>query len=382
MPEPRTSRPAPRARPVADAPLPTGGEQIEAIARRWALELLAERPLADAAELPLDEIAARAPGLCEQILNALGSERELDRLLGRPVPGDRRAHHDFAADLLACAGAGEGHDALLAAEALRSALWQELQEELRGSDAPLAGPLADRLAHLCSALLGEALQALPEAPGPDEESATEGEQSPSVTRSGGGRIVILDERLSAVAEQPEPAASSPESVPRAPATLPEPSPRIEIHDRRREEGPGAWIGSIGAQLERFEQDGRPFAVLLLELAGTPADSDGQSLGAIERSIREELDRAPGATLTSERPGRWWAVLPDTDRTGARSLAGSLEGAVRGQAERLGGSATVLHGMAVCPEDGRTASALAAHADVGLYASRWEARSGVARGRPA
>ncbi len=382
MPEQRESRPAPRARPVADAPLPTGGEQIEAIARRWALELLAERPLAEAAELPLDEIAARAPGLCEQVLSALSSERELDRLLGRPVPGDRRAPHDFAADLLACTGTGGGHDALLAAEALRSALWQELQEGLRGSDAGLAGPLADRLAHLCLALLGEALQALPEAPEPDEASVPEGGQPASPSRSGGGSIVILDERLSAGAEQPEPAASSPEPVPLAPATLPEPSPRIEIHDRRGEEGPGAWIGSIGAQLERFERDGRPFAVLLLELAGARADSDGQSLGAIDRCIREELDRAPGATLTSERPGRWWAVLPDTDRAGAESLATSLETVVRAQAGRLGGSAAVLHGAAVCPEDGRDASTLAAHADVGLYASRWEARSGVARGEPA
>jgi hypothetical protein len=382
MPEQQSTRPAPRARPVADAPLPTGGEQIEAIARRWALELLAERPLADAPELPLDEIAARAPGLCEQILSALGSERELDRLLGRPVPGDRRVLHDFAADLLACAGAGGGHDALLAAEALRSALWQELQEELRGSDAGLAGPLADRLAHLCSALLGEALQVLPEAPAPGEASAPGSEQAPSPSRSGGGRIVILDERLSAVAEQPEPAASSLEPFPPAPATLPEPSPRIEIHDRRGEEGPGAWISSIGAQLERFERDGRPFAVLLLELVGTRADSDGQSFGAIERCIREELDRASEATLTSEHPGRWWAVLPDTDRNGAESLAASLETVVRAQAGRLGSSAAVLHGAAVCPEDGRSASTLAAHADVGLYASRWEARAGVPRGEPA
>jgi hypothetical protein len=32
---------------------------------------------------------------------------------------------------------------------------------------------------------------------------------------------------------------------------------------------------------------------------------------------------------------------------------------------------------VCPEDGTQAAALAAHADVGLYAARWEARAGEA-----
>lgn len=378
MPADPLNRPAPRARPVADAPLPAGAERMQDLARRWALELLGERPLTDAASLPLKELAARAPGLCEQVLRALGSERDLDRLLGLAVAGEGGARggraHDFGADLIACAGVSDAEGALRAVESLRGALWQDIQEGLPASEARLAGPLGDRLAYLCSALLGEALVALAgapqpaSAPGPATPGARPSERGSAMPA--GRRIVILDEYVDAEPAAPfAPAASGP----------PERAEQIEIHDRRREEGPAAWIGSIGAQLERFAQDGRPFAVLLVEMAGAGGELPVR-VEQLEATLAAELEAsepaAPAATLTSERPGRCWIVVPGTDRGGAEALAGRLEAAPVGLARRLGATVEVSVGIAVCPEDGRSASALAAHADVGLYASRWEARSSV------
>lgn len=395
MAQPPSLRPPPRARPVADAPLPRTGEQIEAIAQRWALALLAERPLAAAPELPLEELAARAPALCEQILRALGSQAELDRLLGLPVPGSRQQPRDFGADLIACAGAGLPGEAIQALEALRGELWEAIEGELgRGApDARLTGQLADRLAHLCSALLAQAIAALP------AEAPSQGLQEPpppAAGGGGGGGIVILDERLSgASAPAPEPTSrperlSAPESRPateprsayesrpeRASSGPPERAAEpIEIRDRRHEEGPAAWIGSIGGQLERYEQDGRPFAVLLMDLAAEAAEAG--ALAQLEAALSAELQQGPAATLTSERPGRHWLVVPNIDPAGADVLAARLQRVLLVAAKRLGAPVTVACGSAICPEDGRSASALAAHADVGLYASRWEARAGRER----
>lgn len=382
MPADPHDRPAPRARPVADAPLPAGGEQMEAMARRWALELLAERPLADAASLPLEEMAARAPGLCEQILRALGSERETDRLLGLALAGEGGRPHDFAADLLACAGVTDAQGALRAVESLRGAVWQHVEEALPAAEARLAAPLGDRLAHVCLLLLGEALaeQAAasptihaPAAPGQAHDAPRHVPAAPSGSR----RVVILDEHLDAEPGQAAEPGPAPSPGPPGPPRPPERAEAIEVHDRRREEGPAAWIGSIGGQLERFEQDGRPFAVLLLDMTGADDASLPGHLDQLEAALAAELARAePAASLTKERPGRCWIVAPGADRGGAEALAGHLEAALLDPARRLGVSAAVSVGIAVCPEDGRRASALAAHADIGLYASRWQARSSV------
>jgi hypothetical protein len=165
---------------------------------------------------------------------------------------------------------------------------------------------------------------------------------------------------------------------------------IEIRDERAEAGPAAWIGSIGRELERFSRDGRPFAVLLVELREgdrLPRQRDLDEVARLsdelEQALASELrmpaaagsdghggDRLQGAgSLTRERLGRYWLLAPDTDRAGARALAERLSAAVRQLAGRRGASLVVAVGSAVCPEDGREAAALAAHADVELYAAR-------------
>ena len=87
-----------------------------------------------------------------------------------------------------------------------------------------------------------------------------------------------------------------------------PSLRRAIRDERREEGPAAWIGSIGRQLERFAQDELPFAVLLVDLgdverlrrAALPA-----GLSSLARQVEHALD-AGAARSTGTAPRPWLA----------------------------------------------------------------------------
>jgi hypothetical protein len=154
--------------------------------------------------------------------------------------------------------------------------------------------------------------------------------------------------------------STPRSDPEAPPLAPAApfSPSIAARDARQ--GPAAWIGSIGAQLAAFERDGRPFGVLLIEML-EPAALDARDA---THALEERLGQWRGLTLTREGPGRYWLLAPGADRAGAESLRDLVE-SPRGEAR--GGPVAV--GIALCPEDGRDAAGLAAHADLDLYSSR-------------
>ncbi len=183
----------------------------------------------------------------------------------------------------------------------------------------------------------------------------------------------------------------------APQTTAE--PEIHIRDERREEGPAAWIGSIGRELERFERDHLPFAVLLVELgdverlrrAVLPAGMLSLT-SQVERVLDEGLQLIGGASaggrgrragwLTCELPGRYWLLAPETDGFAARRLAAWLVRAVRPLAGRRWTPLEVTIGTAVCPEDGREAAALAAHADAALQVARAAERSITSVDEPA
>jgi GGDEF domain-containing protein len=174
-----------------------------------------------------------------------------------------------------------------------------------------------------------------------------------------------------------------------------PSRQIEIRDERAGEGPAAWIGSIGQQLQRFALDGLPFAVLLVELTEMERVRREQGAAAADRlalsaeellsgELREPAQRAePGARaepalLTRERPGRYWLLAPGADRTGAKLLAERMARALGALGVAGGRPVAVAIGTASCPQDGTEAAALAAHADVGLYAARSAVRAATMR----
>jgi GGDEF domain-containing protein len=170
------------------------------------------------------------------------------------------------------------------------------------------------------------------------------------------------------------------STPSEPLATVQPiQPEIEIRDVRREEGPSAWVSSVGRLLSRHSEDGLPFAVLLVEIVDvaqlerseTPHDLHGlvaKVEGAIGRAMRASDH------LSRETLGRYWLVAPETNGTGAHMLAERLARLVRTSATHRGVPMEVAIGIAVCPEDGTEAPALAARADLGVYSARATGRS--------
>jgi len=417
----------PRARPVADLPLDALVARDEELARRWAMTLLIGRPLNRMSEVPLEQLAWEGPELCAQAIRALASDLELDRLTGAVAPSGRGASAP-ARRLAAIAGVHEVGEVVVAIEALRRVLWETLLEELRPGQLGWASPildsspvrqladLADRLACVCASLVAVAvvsvsterdavagsdaaiLSARENAPRDRDRAARERDR----VLDSGGEAVIVDERSRAPVSEGQVAFARPRTAPEGaladerPLSWDESPPlppraragEIEIRDERREQGAAAWTRSIGRQLERFERDGLPFAALLVELVDVERMSRHEPgtltlvAATIEQALVGELQAQPGpvgagsGAVTQERPGRYWVLVPETDRLATERLARAAHVAMR----RRGSSLEVAIGTAVCPDDGREAAALAAHADVGLYAARSAARA--AAGRPA
>ncbi len=401
--------PTSRARPVADLPLDPLLARAEELARRWAIALILARPLSRIGDIPLEVWAGDAPTLCAQMLRALDSDAELDRLTGGGAPTGREQSAP-ARRLVAMAGARDAGEAVEAVEALRGVLWETLLEDLRGAmfdRAPVrqVADLADRLSCVCASVLAVAIVAVGV---PESDEAKEHETvvaSPPPREAGGtvaesmpGRgVVIVDERpqgpvpKSRVDSSREAGTSAPERPPGRPLSWDESPPvpprarsgEIEIRDERGEQGPSAWTRSIGRHLERFTQDGLPFVVMLVEILGIerlrreePPEVLSRLVDQVHDALAAEMREGSGS-LTNESPGRYWLLAPRADRSDAERLVERLARAVRCTTAHRGSSLAVAIGTAVCPEDGREAAALAAHADVGLYAARSAARAPMA-----
>ena len=349
------------------------------------IALIRSRRLDAIGEVPLERLAYEAPPLCAQAVRAMQSDVELGRLTGNG--GDARTGVAHARRLAEIAGARDSTAVVRAVEALRGVLWEALLDQMTEPSPRQVGDIADRLAYVCAEALAVALEAEAMTAADssrDDEIAVVAADTEAVTvgvapaGASGRHAMIIDERHS-----PERPLSWDESPPIPPGAR---AAEIEIRDERREEGPAAWIKSIGGQLERYEQDRLPFAVLLVELR----DIERLRREDLSRGLAGVLARVEGAlavvlgkragSLTRERPGRYWLLMPETDRVGARELAGSLAHAVASCRGKDGAPLDVAIGTAVCPDDGLEASALAAHADIGLYADRSAAR--VTAGRPA
>ncbi len=290
-----------------------------------------------------------------------------------------------------------------AAQTLSEALWEALHEELTDPRGRRVAELSKRLAQVTAAVASLA-RADAERPSRTVALSSSGSGGEARDRPWSSEPPVapasVDPRVQRVSDD-EPSPSSLSS--RQPPDVQEPQwvaavlvdelaeqeSEIEIRDERREEshpervgddgGPSAWVASIGRRLERYERDGVPFAVLLVELADVDrlrhAELPGEVArltGLIETALAGEL--RPADSLTRERPGRYWLLAPATDSASARTLAERLAGAARGVASHRGAPLQVAVGIATCPADGTQAAALAAHADIALYAAR-------AAGRP-
>jgi GGDEF domain-containing protein len=395
---------APRARPVAEAPVDALSAMAEELARRWAIALIRARPLERIGEVPLAELAREAPALCAQAVRALSSDGDLERMVG----GGGDQDISPASRLGALAGAFDSGSAVAAVETLRGVLWEALLDELGRStsdrsSARLVADLADRLALVCSTALTATLTQVTVAGVAEVDAAAAGLVEQESERGGAGddperppaalRPAVLVDEYDGGLLSPSSAPSSkhPGEIGDPSAAggdwtgetsgVPEARPEIEIRDVRGEEGPAAWIGSIGRWLERYEQDAAPFAVLLVELVDVERLRRAEPVGELSRlaaQVQDALARelGPADLLTRERPGRYWLLTPQADGVSAQILAERLARAVRSSASHRGTHLEVAVGIAVCPEDGRQASELAAHADVGLYGARAAGRSSI------
>jgi hypothetical protein len=367
---------APRALPIADPVGDMALARSDELAKRWAVALILDRPLEAMAEIPLEDLARDARSLCEAVLKAVRSNVELERLTGS-ADADASAGASPARRLAAICGARDARETAEAVEELRGVLWEALVAEIGPSwdrSSPgLALAVCDRLAYVCAATLAVGVDAAfgSHAAPPGEQIATAApELDPIAPTSAPIGAVIIDELAGGRSASRVSAEAG-----RSGSLLGSSPTEIEIHDQRGEEGPAAWVGSIGAQLERFASDGLPFAVLLVELAEIehlrhvePAHELARLAGQVEDALTAAV-AGGGVVLVRERPGRSWLLATDTDRAGARHLAEHLAASVASGVSYRGTPLEVAVGAAVCPEDGREPATLAAYADVGLYAAR-------------
>jgi len=289
-----------------------------------------------------------------------------------------------------------------AAQQLCDVLWEALHEELLDPDATRLTQLSERLAEVSStvAMLAPAASSsepiLPPAPAATAHEATVSDAS--VSSGSQAEHPMPDRRTPPEPSRPEPPAYPPISAPpsehaftklvdeqepvaaAAPLATVQPiQPEIEIRDVRREEGPSAWVSSVGRLLARHAEDGLPFAVLLVEIvdvAQLERSETPHELHGLVAKVEGALGQGMRASdhLSRETLGRYWLVAPETNGTGARMLAERLARLVRTSASHRGVPMEVAIGIAVCPDDGIEAPALAARADLGVYSARATGRS--------
>ena len=239
--------------------------RADELTRRWAAALVLERPVERIGEIPLQRLARGGPALCAQVVRAIGSDAELERLLATGGGGGQGGS-SLAAQVGELAGARDAGELVRVIEALRAILWEQLLGELHwpafGRLPPrLLADLADRLAHVCASALEVALSRpapaaarapLPRLPRADVREDRTG-PAPRPTSA-----VLVDERAEAAPKAWLPTADVARMQPGAlPWDVPPPAergpaappPPARIDD-------GATEAQSGIARARFEQHGQ------------------------------------------------------------------------------------------------------------------------------
>ncbi len=375
----------PPCRPASPPPVSLFGPPADDLAleaaKEWLLALIGARPLASASDVPVADLVREGPNLCRAVLDALGSDAELERLI---------ATQDGAALVArvvgACAGAegdaaGRAAGAVEAIESLRVALLGVLSRSRGGSDPAAALAVADRLAHVCARLAaialrrgdptGDAVRTERDRPGDAPSPGAQPFPRPSLGEpSLGGRASELDDMdpLTHLAEASSSRAAG--------------GPLAEVGERplsvRRGDGLGAarplWIAALERELAEGGRSGRPFVLALIDVDGADRLSLSQlgqatdaGLGAVGRAIRQHVRRAD--LLAHEDDGRIWVIAPDAGRSGGLSLAARLARAVERAGSARGAPLRASIGVAVFPQDGRDPLALTDQAEERMFAAR-------------
>lgn len=148
---------------------------------------------------------------------------------------------------------------------------------------------------------------------------------------------------------------------------PGPDPAVTVQDLRPA---GSPVDALARVLRAT--DG-PVAVLAAEVDDLDrllAAEDGPALTAALQPMAVALGAVAPGELVTERPGRWWLLVPGPGTEAARTLAAQAASALAGAApERHGAPLTASIGLAVAPDDGTDPQALADHADQGVFTAR-------------
>jgi GGDEF domain-containing protein len=335
---------ADRPRPVADVP-PAALADGVAAAKAWLLALVSAAPLDAVASLPTADLAREAPPLCAAVLRAIGSDRELARL----VRGGDLAELASRAGRLA--GAGTPAAAAAAVGHLRSALWVARAPPSGRLDGAHVAALAARLAHVCDVVIQAALS----TPGELARAAEPVRPAPDPGEPGRAELRVAGE------PHRDPLDELADDVAAVPG-------RDTVHHDE------PWTAAVADRIRLHRRDGRPFMVLAVEADEAErllaADHDGEAARALaraEEAMRREV-RADDVVVR-EHPGRLWLVAPKVDPADARVFGERLAAAVMRSASLHGSPLTISIGIAVCPDHGTAAETLVAHADEGVFAAR-------------
>jgi GGDEF domain-containing protein len=313
-----------RPRPVADAPIAPYARGT-GLAKAWLLELITRLPLDAAGRVPADRLATEAPALCAAICAALVDDGALTRL----EPGG--VDHDLTVRARTMTGAQDPAGLVASIEALRRVTWHALRGELREPEPDLIEALTDRLAYVCAVVAAGALKASPL-------------QAPERDLSGAAAEPVFPDDL------------------------------VTLHDTRPNAVP-AWRSTLERRLAAHRHDGRPFAVLLVEIddfdrvrAAHDADELGAAVQGLERAATAQL--RPGDVLVPDSPGRYWVTLGDSDSAAARVVATELASAATSGSTPLRGAALrVSVGIASSPQDGSDVQELLDQAEAGVFRAR-------------
>ncbi len=272
----RLDPPPTRARAVADAPAEALAARAEELAHRWALTLLAARPLVEMSAIPLEDLARYAPAVCASLARALSSEEELAIFdLDARGRGGRAAALAATDGLSALAAGWEASAAVEHVEALRGLLWKAVLEELRDPTTRQVADLSDRLASVCAAALAYALagraDALATAVSPAFQPLSEQVLYSAPAPSSASGAVLIDERDEA------PRQARPRSTWRRGGGAPAPA---SAHEQARQAEPPGPHGTLGGSASRTAPRPLPWDTPLQSSASArePAtDAGGRSL---------------------------------------------------------------------------------------------------------
>jgi GGDEF domain-containing protein len=343
---PRARRP----RPVADAPVAALIDRADALAKGWLIALVERRPLAEAAEVPAGELGREGPAIFAAYARALASDEALADFLEREARAVARL-----------AGATDPAGVAEAVEAQRAIVWSASLDALSDPAPEQLAELSDRLAHIATRLVAlSSGAASPWTRAPRAEPAT--------SRQGPERGAR--EEWPARAEDARPSAEPSDTPPADGESGPFTRP---LHAVPTPGEAPLWLSALEQRLGRGGRPGEKTSLLLVELDGLErlraASEDGAAdlLSRAAREIRRAVRRED--LVAHEEDGRAWILATDTGRLAAEALARRIAEFVGHAASPHGAGLTASVGLAVHPEDGRDAGALAAYAEEEMLAAR-------------